>query len=107
VDTICRYYFRKHPDPVTGIMFPAKPRVAHRYAKAIEKYFPGGYFEPTPEHGFDLYLKAIDELVARKVISEDDTMKSWRERMDAKLGRKPQAAMAQPSSQTVSVPVRQ
>lgn len=87
IDTVCRYYFKKHPDPVTHIMFPAKPRVAHRFVSDIERYFPGGFFEPTPEHGFDLYLKALDDLVAKGRITEDDSLKSWREKLDAKLGR--------------------
>lgn len=83
VDTTCRYYFKKHPDPVTGIMYPAKPRVSHSAVKELDRRFPGGFFEPTPEHGFDLYLKALDELSATKA----DTLKGWRQRMDEKLGR--------------------
>lgn len=94
VDTHCRYYFKKHPDPVTGIMFPAKPRVPHRYVRYIEEQFPGGYFEPTTEHGFDLYLGVIADMVAKGVVKEDDTLKSWRERMDQKLGRTPAPAPA-------------
>lgn len=87
VDTHCRYYFKKHPDPVTGIMFTAKPRVSHSAVKALESRFPGGFFEPTPDHGFDLYLKALDELAAAG--AERDDLKGWRDRMDVKLGRKP------------------
>ncbi|MGC1474524.1 MAG: hypothetical protein WA804_01685 [Terriglobales bacterium] len=86
-DTRCRYYFKKHPDPVTGICYPAKPRVSHSVVRELDKKFPGGYFEPTPEHGFDLYLKALDDLTAGKA----DTLKDWRQRADEKLGRaKPQ-----------------
>ena len=87
VDTICRYFYKKHPDPVTGIMFPAKPRVAHRFVREVERLLPGGFFEPTPEHGFDLYLETLDELVAQGRVKEDDTLRSWREKMDVKLGR--------------------
>lgn len=86
----CRYYFRKHPDPVTGICYPAKPRVSHSAVRELDKKFPGGFFEPTPEHGFDLYLKALDELSANKA----DSLKGWREKMDAKLGRGKPIAVA-------------
>jgi len=104
VDTVCRYYFKRHPDPTTGIMFPAKPRVAHNQVRRLEQRFPGGYFEPSPEHGFDLYLKALDELAEEggKGVGSgpgggpDDTLRKWRERQDAKLGRaaKPIAAVS-------------
>jgi hypothetical protein len=87
IDPFCRYYYKKHPDPDTGIMFPAKPRVAHRFVREIEKAMPGGFFEPTPEHGFDLYLKVLDDLVAQGKLKEDSTLQSWRAKMDAKLGR--------------------
>jgi hypothetical protein len=86
VDTFCRYYFKKHPDPSTGIMYPAKPRVAHSAVAALDREFPGGFFVPTTEHGFDLYLKALDRLAASEG-EDDDTLKRWRAKMDAKLGR--------------------
>lgn len=89
VDTICRYYFKKHPDPDTGIMFPAKPRVPHRYVAVIERFLPGGFFEPSTEHGFDMYLRTLDELVVRGQIKEDDSLRDWRAKADAKLGRGP------------------
>lgn len=86
-DTVCRYYYKNHPDPVDGVLFKAKPRITHGAVAALSREFPGGYFEPTTDHGFDLYLKTIDRLLAEGVLKEDDTLKSWRERMDAKLGR--------------------
>lgn len=85
VDMVCRYYFKKHPDPVTGIMFPAKPRVSHGAVRDLEKRFPGGYFEPTTEKGFDEYLKVIDALGESRASS----LVGWREKMDQKLGRTP------------------
>ena len=94
VDTVCRYYFKKHPDPVTGVMYPAKPRVSHSFVREIEKVFPGGFFVPTPEAGFDTYLRALDRLVAQGVVKEDETLKKWRAKMDAKLGRTPAAVAA-------------
>jgi hypothetical protein len=82
----CRYYFVKHPDPVTGAIFDAKPRVTHSKALEIEKDFPGGFFVPTPEHGFDNYLRVVDRLA--QDAAQADSLKGWRERMDAKMGRK-------------------
>jgi len=90
MDTVCRYYFKKHPDPVTQLMFPAKPRVSHGAVRELERRMPGGYFEPTPDEGFDKYLKVIDELTAGRA----DSLKGWREKMDARLGRTKPVAVA-------------
>ena len=43
------------------------------------KKWPGGYFEPTTEHGIDLFLKAEDELEG----GATDALKEWREKIDA------------------------
>lgn len=80
-DMTVRMYFRKHLDPSTGIPFPAKARVAPEKMKELEKEFPGGYFEPTPEWGIDRYLAAIDKLHE----GQADSLKGWRERVDNKL----------------------
>ena len=88
VETTCRYYFKKHPDPATGIMYPAKPRVTHGAIAALDKKFPGGFFVPTPEHGFDEYLKVLDGLAGAGA----DSLKGWRQRIDEKLGRSPKIA---------------
>jgi len=86
-DKVCRYYFKDHPDPDTGILFKAKPRITHGAVAALAKEFPGGYFEPTPDEGFDVYLKTLDRLLAQGVLREDGTLSKWREMMDRKLGR--------------------
>jgi hypothetical protein len=85
VDTICRYYFKKHPDPVTGIMYPAKPRVTHGAVTALDKVYPGGFFIPSAERGFDDYLRTLDKLATES--AGHDSLKDWRSKMDAKLGR--------------------
>lgn len=97
VETRVRFFFMKHPDPVTGIMFPAKPRVAPEKMGELAKRFPGGYFEPTADgrNGFDAYLELLDTLQSH----QSDQLKGWRERCDAKLGRGPKAATA-PSDPT-------
>ena len=84
-EMVVRMYFKKHPDPATGIPFPAKPRVTPERIAELDKRFPSGYFEPSPEHGLDLYLKAVDELS----VNAGDALKGWRDKMDAKLGRTP------------------
>lgn len=93
-DTVCRYYYKNHPDPTDGILFKAKPRITHGAVAALAKAFPGGYFEPTPDHGFDTYLKMLDRLLAQGVLKEDETLNKWREKMDAKLGRTAVAAVS-------------
>jgi hypothetical protein len=84
MDTVVRYYFRKHLDPITGIPFPAKTRVVPEGIAKLNERFPGGYFEPTTEWGIDRYLETVDELSA---VAEDDPLRKWREKQDAKLGR--------------------
>jgi hypothetical protein len=100
VDTVCRYYFKKHPDPATGIMFPAKPRISHGAVRELEKRFPGGYFEPTPDEGFDRYLEVIDELSAGR----GDSLRNWRAEADRKLGRGSQP-VPKPAQAAVAVAV--
>jgi hypothetical protein len=74
IGVVCRYYYTKHPDPATGTIFDAKPRVTHSKVLELRKVFPGGYFIPTPEHGFDLYLRAVDQLAqdAAQAVARED-----------------------------------
>lgn len=97
IDTVVRYYFTKHPDPVTGILFPAKPRVTPEQIPALMRIYPGGYFEPGLTQGFDTYMKNVDALGGKQV----DELQKWREQMDQKFGRgaKPVVeAMADPGA---------
>jgi len=89
VRIVCRYYFTKHVDPATGAVFEAKPRVTHSKALEVERVFPGGFFVPTPEHGFDEYLRAVDKLA--QDAAQSDALKDWRRKADEKLGRVPKA----------------
>ena len=83
LDVAVRFYYKKHPDPTTGILFPAKPRVTPERVRELEKAFPGGYFESDATGGFDRYLHFVDKLGA----GQADTLKDWRQRADQKLGR--------------------
>lgn len=82
-ETMVRSYFIKHPDPGTGIPFPAKPRVTPERIRDLMKIYPGGFFVPTPEEGFDTYLHKVDELQQ----GQGDAVKAWREAVDLKHGR--------------------
>jgi hypothetical protein len=92
IDMTVRFYFKKHLDPSTGVPFPAKPRVTPEQMAALDKRFPGGYFEPKADgtNGLDTYLTVIDELAA----GQADTLKGWREKADARLGRNKVAVAA-------------
>jgi len=81
LDTTVRFFYKKHPDPTTGILFPAKPRVTPERVRELEKAFPGGYFESDDAGGFDRYLTLVDKLSA----GQADTLKGWRQRADEKL----------------------
>jgi hypothetical protein len=80
-----RFHFKKHPDPQTGIPFPAKPRVTPEQLAALDKRYPGGYFETQPDgkDSFADYLRTMDQLSE----SQADTLRDWRAKADAKLGR--------------------
>jgi hypothetical protein len=84
-DIVVRFYYKKHPDPATGILFPAKPRVTPERIGELQKAFPGGYFESDDKGGFDRYLHLVDKLSA----GQADSLKGWREKMDQRLGRGP------------------
>jgi hypothetical protein len=81
VDTVVRYYFTKHPDPNTGILFPAKTRVTPDQIPKLMETYPGGYFEPTLTEGFDTYLHLIDKLSGEHGV---DLVNEWRAKVDAK-----------------------
>lgn len=78
VDTVVRMYFQKHPDPVTGIMYPAKPRVSPEAIPKLQEVYSGGYFEPTLTEGFDRYLHTIDRLN----LGQKSAVEEWRRKVD-------------------------
>jgi hypothetical protein len=88
----CRYYFTKHVDPQSGAIFDAKPRVTHSKARALEAAFPGGFFVPTEESGFDAYLRVVDKLA--QDAAQSDALKNWRKKQDERLGRGAQRLVA-------------
>jgi hypothetical protein len=81
-----RYWIRKHRDEQLGVTFNAKPRVTHSQVGALAAVYPLGYFVPTPEHGFDDYLRVTERLAADAARSRE--LDGWRERMRARLAGK-------------------
>jgi hypothetical protein len=103
LDLAVRFYYRKHPDPATGILFPAKPRVTPERVKELERAFPGGYFESDESGGFDRYLAKVDELAK----GQADSLAGWRERMADKVGRSGTAtSVAGPMAVTQHLPAK-
>jgi len=100
VRVTARYYFTKHLDPQTGAVFIAKPRVTHSKVADLERKFPGGFFVPTVDHGFDRYLDAVDFLA--QDAAQADSLKNWREKMDQRLGRTPTSPAAPATSSVKS-----
>lgn len=68
-----RVWFQRHPDPTTGLIFPAKPRVAPDMMPKLLEAFPGGYYEPTHEKGLDHYLEVVEGLQDQAAVK----LKEW------------------------------
>lgn len=77
--TKARYWFIRHPDPVTGMLFPAKPRVAPEQIPALLEIYPGGYFEPTTTNGLDAYLEVVERVQAAAA----GDVREWMKQQDA------------------------
>lgn len=94
-----RMYFISHPDPVTGINYPAKPRVTPEAIPALMKEYPGGYFEPGLAEGLDTYLALVDRLNQGQRNQVDE----WRRKVDEKFrGQTAKQSTAQPVSASAS-----
>ena len=83
-----RIWWMRHPDPRSGIEYPAKVTLAGDKLAHLYEQFPGGYFEPGLEYGtgLDKFLKAEAALVGG---SAADILK-WKEGVDN--GRKSNTA---------------
>jgi len=70
VDKI-RVYFTRHPDPQTGIVYPAKVRVpAAKLPELLkDERFKNGYYEPSLTGGLD-WLLEIEEKLRRGAAKE-------------------------------------
>lgn len=96
IETVVRMYFMKHPDPVTGINYPAKPRVTPERVPQLMQRYPGGYFEPTLTEGFDQYLRFVDELTGKQV----NDVEEWRRKVDERR-KAAQAGVVGPAATAV------
>lgn len=86
-----RIYFQDHPDPVTGINYPAKPRVPPEMWPRLIEAWPGGFLRPTIRDGemldgLDQFLRREADLLAVPVAS----VAAWKVQVDA--GRLPKNA---------------
>lgn len=77
-ETRVRAWFIRHPDPLTGMLFPAKPRLAPDQIPELLKVFPGGYFVPTVHEGLDVYLDTVDSLQRKS----SQSLKEWMAEQD-------------------------
>lgn len=62
---IFRAWFQRHPDTLTGVHYPAKPRLQKEVMEKLCAKYPEGYFVrgmKVEEGGIYTYLKVLDEL---------------------------------------------
>lgn len=82
-----RFHFRSHPDPGTGLRFPAKPRLPKENLPDLMTRWPGAYFTPglKDDDGQQLkdYLDFSDQLSGGAA----DEAAEWRDGIDKKFGR--------------------
>jgi hypothetical protein len=102
VETSSRFYFIKHPDPATGIMFPAKTRVTPEQLPNLMKRYPGGYFEPGLNSGLNEYLDLCDRLSDQSADYLKKMMQAAAEKRAAEAAQAPAqpATSVQPTAQT-------
>lgn len=60
-----RVYYNDHLDAKTQFKYKAKPRVPPSLYPELEKKFPGGFFDLTPDRGIDIFLDFEDEMLTR------------------------------------------
>ena len=80
-----RVWFIRHPEPSTGLVFPAKPRVAPEMMPKLLEAFPGGYYEPTHEWGLDRYLEVVEGLQEKAATDLRGWMDSEKPKADPAL----------------------
>lgn len=86
IRSLRRIWWMRHPDPRTGIEYPAKVTVPGDKLAALYEQFPGGYFEPGLAYGtgLDKFLRIEAGLVGQSV----DATREWKAQVDAKRGAK-------------------
>lgn len=69
-------FFVTHPDKkFANVKYKCKPRIDSLLWPELMKRYPGGYFEPTIEHGLDKYLEAEDQIEAQAI----EMRRKWKE----------------------------
>jgi hypothetical protein len=91
IDQRIRFWFTSHPDPQTGVIWPAKPRLIPAMVAEFKKRLgENGCFDLTLEQHLGTYLRTQDELLLR---STDDARK-WKEEADARRKQAQEAKVA-------------
>lgn len=76
-----RVWFTNHPDPQTGVVWPAKPRiVGSKFHEFRERMGENGYFILSKDRNLGSYLALQDELLS----SSSEAARSWKAEIDAK-----------------------
>lgn len=94
VESVVRFYFVSHPDPVTSLRYPAKPRVAPLGMPELMKKWPGGYFEPGLARGLDEYLETVDRLNEGQRNAVDE----WRRKVDERWASSQSKSQGKPET---------
>lgn len=68
VEKKVRAYFQDHPDPRTGIRWPAKARVSPTDAGKLLQKWPGGFFDVTYADGIEPFLAMQDTLLEEAAV---------------------------------------
>jgi len=92
-----RMYYLPHPDEVTGVPYPAKPRVPPELEPRLQKDWPHGYLEPRVDlqgvmtNGLDTLLHREDEIL----VGLDVQYTAWKQGVDALRAPAPPAPLVE------------
>lgn len=98
---IRRIWWMRHPDPRSGILYPAKVTLPGERLAALYEAFPGGYFEPglTYGTGLDKFLRVEAGLVGGSL----EATAKWKAELDAARTRTETTTKTEPAPQPATV----
>lgn len=96
IRSVRRIWWMRHPDPRTGVEYPAKVTVDGTVLKSLYTEFPGGYFEPGLSYGtgLDRFLRFEAGLVGQTA----DDVREWK----AKVDRERKELTSEPTTASVT-----
>jgi hypothetical protein len=81
---IPRIFFKRHKDTkFATISYPAKTTIPIEQLTALDKLYPGGFFDPTVNGGLDKFLEVEEKLVKESALDEA----KWKAEIDAKFSK--------------------